>query len=695
MPSNFQHQQHHYHPHHRKETQQQRQDNGPAATLAEWRKRTEMGKKRMKMLLDEYHASLSERQATFYREVEAVHQAREVDIVPHNMQSYFTSYWQDERGKRPPTVGQSKAIKLHLQRLSEALEENGWTTTEEKIFKQMVLDEKAAIHARLKLKGRSAPPLWGRMTEAQRAEDSRVEALIDWRKISEKLRRHHPKRLRLAPRPVLALLTHWKNKVSVPPTFTAEEKERLRQLVQRHKEHEWEEVAKRMGTGHSGIQCLREYQRGGGGGGGGEGRGKGRGGGAITSSLNSLAAASSAHIKHGLWTRDEDGRLAAAVGMYADNWSLVSDHVATRTASQCRHRQNSLLMDKTPFSREEQKRLILATKAYAPEVWKAVQEGKQRPTESNLMAHEGGGSGGYWGHIAGHLPGRTDGQCRSRWYQTFHPHTNRGDWGEEEVGRLERLFEAYGPDWVKIAGEIGTGRTRQQVKQMWARMMRAEAKQARKREKEAQKGKEKEEKVAKKRKKGGATEDYEEDQCRGEGRGGGGREVHASGATRSKGERLRKSKLTAAEMATEKKRKGEQVRERRASGLAKSRKRGRGMRLEEEESDSNDEEGEEGEEEEDKEGGGEEEEGEGARHVKGKRRRRGSVGSGDGIRGGRGGGSGKGVQGIEKVTAEMGGLAVTTRTRRGEGREGVLPALPTAPLPPLDANEQEVDVRGL
>jgi len=50
----------------------------------------------------------------------------------------------------------------------------------------MVLDEKAAIHARLKLKGRSAPPLWGRMTEAQRAEDSRVEALINWRKVGAK-----------------------------------------------------------------------------------------------------------------------------------------------------------------------------------------------------------------------------------------------------------------------------------------------------------------------------------------------------------------------------------------------------------------------------------------------------------------------------------------------------------------------------
>lgn len=75
--------------------------------------------------------SLSERQATFYQDVEAVHQSREMDIVPHNMQSYFSSYWQDERGKRPPTVGQSEAIKLHLQHLSEALEETGWTTTEE------------------------------------------------------------------------------------------------------------------------------------------------------------------------------------------------------------------------------------------------------------------------------------------------------------------------------------------------------------------------------------------------------------------------------------------------------------------------------------------------------------------------------------------------------------------------------------
>ena len=40
----------------------------------------------------------------------------------------------------------------------------------------------------------------------------------------------------------------------------------------------------------------------------------------------------------GAWAEDEDERLEEAVAMYADNWTLVSDHVQTRTAAQCRHR---------------------------------------------------------------------------------------------------------------------------------------------------------------------------------------------------------------------------------------------------------------------------------------------------------------------------------------------------------------------
>ncbi|EKU22827.1 myb-like dna-binding domain containing protein, partial [Nannochloropsis gaditana CCMP526] len=91
---------------------------------------------------------------------------------------------------------------------------------------------------------------------------------------------------------------------------------------------------------------------------------------------------------------------------------------------------------------------------------------------------------GWWRSVANHLPGRSDVQCRSRWYQTLHPHTNRGDWSEEEVGRLRALVETHGPNWVKIAGEMGSGRTRQQVKQMHSRLVREETRREKAREKE-------------------------------------------------------------------------------------------------------------------------------------------------------------------------------------------------------------------
>ena len=401
----------------------------------------------------------------------------------------------------------------------------------------------------------------------------------------------------------------------------------------------------------------------------------------------SLTAAAFALIKRGAWTREEDGRLADAVGMYADNWTLVSNHVQTRTASQCRHRRSSLQMDKTPFSREEQKRLILATKAYAPEVWKEVMMGRQRLTESSMVAQVGGGSGGWWSSIARHLPGRTDGQCRSRWYQTFHPHTNREEWGEEEVGRLKRLVEAYGPDWVKVAGEIGTGRTRQQVKQTWTRVRRAVAKQARGEEREERKRKEKEEKAA-----AAAAAPAAEAAAAAGG---------AGKKKRKKGGRPRKPKPTADEVEAEKKRKMELARERRALARAKARKRGRGLSLEEEsesESESSEEEEEEEEEEEGgEEGGGEEGGGGGGRPRRRRKaaagagkRRRGSVDSGGG-----GGGGGGREGGLEQVTGEMGGLAVTGREGGREGGEedgGMLePALPIMPLPPVVEQEQGVE----
>jgi hypothetical protein len=79
--------------------------------------------------------------------------------------------------------------------------------------------------------------------------------------------------------------------------------------------HEWEAVSRALATGHSAIQCLREYQR-----------------------RTALQQAGGGLYKKGTWMRDEDARLAEAVGMYADNWTLISQHVQTRTAAQCRFR---------------------------------------------------------------------------------------------------------------------------------------------------------------------------------------------------------------------------------------------------------------------------------------------------------------------------------------------------------------------
>ena len=111
------------------------------------------------------------------------------------------------------------------------------------------------------------------------------------------------------------LVVHWRNNVGVPDKFTKEDVARLMALADRHRRHEWEAVARELGTGHAPVQCLREYQR---------QSAKGRAGGGL--------------FKRGPWTADEDARLGEAVAMYADNWTLISQHVQTRTASQCRVR---------------------------------------------------------------------------------------------------------------------------------------------------------------------------------------------------------------------------------------------------------------------------------------------------------------------------------------------------------------------
>lgn len=110
------------------------------------------------------------------------------------------------------------------------------------------------------------------------------------------------------------------------------------------------------------------------------------------------------------------------------------------------HSRASQLMNKTPFSREEQMRVVCAAVSYCPESWaapgdkqtaaailRAVQGGEGEEDEGSVMAPGGGGKrkdgeeeegdgeggqgnggkyGSAWTALAMHLPTRTDAQCR-------------------------------------------------------------------------------------------------------------------------------------------------------------------------------------------------------------------------------------------------------------------------------------------
>ncbi|EWM25936.1 hypothetical protein Naga_100134g15 [Nannochloropsis gaditana] len=144
-----------------------------------WRRCME-GRRRIDLLVEDYQRSLATRRVAFYEMIEALHRDREGHVMPRNMQSY-SSYWQDEMGQCPPRIITSPGYSERLRRLNAALEDGGWTPQEEKIFKALVLKEKAAIQARLGLEGKDIP-LLGRMTETARREDDKVERMLDWRK---------------------------------------------------------------------------------------------------------------------------------------------------------------------------------------------------------------------------------------------------------------------------------------------------------------------------------------------------------------------------------------------------------------------------------------------------------------------------------------------------------------------------------
>ncbi|KAF7288620.1 hypothetical protein MIND_01428600 [Mycena indigotica] len=71
-----------------------------------------------------------------------------------------------------------------------------------------------------------------------------------------------------------------------------------------------------------------------------------------------------------------------------------------------------------------------------------------------------------WNAIAEHVPGRTNKDCRKRWYSKMNAEVLRGGWSDEEDARLVAAIEKYGTRWSLVATMVQT-RNSDQCAKRW------------------------------------------------------------------------------------------------------------------------------------------------------------------------------------------------------------------------------------
>ncbi|KAF7728856.1 hypothetical protein EC973_005482 [Apophysomyces ossiformis] len=76
-----------------------------------------------------------------------------------------------------------------------------------------------------------------------------------------------------------------------------------------------------------------------------------------------------------------------------------------------------------------------------------------------------------WSKIADMLEGRTDDQCAKRWRESLDPNIDRSDWTPEEDQRLIERYHEYGSQWQKIA-QFFDGRPGLHCRNRWRKLQR-------------------------------------------------------------------------------------------------------------------------------------------------------------------------------------------------------------------------------
>lgn len=187
--------------------------------------------------------------------------------------------------------------------------------------------------------------------------------------------------------------------------WTKEEEQRLLVSVDAHLGHHWESISSVVETKPA-LECLVHYQR----------------------ALNR-------ELLRSHWTAEEDALLLETCEkLGTSDWQAIASELPGRTKTQCRERMIKSLAatSKGKWSPEEERRLILAVRAYGTD----------------------------WRRLTPHVPTRTDAQCREKWVNVLDPSVNRiADWTPEQDQQLKELVGKFGMRWATIAKHLANHRT--------------------------------------------------------------------------------------------------------------------------------------------------------------------------------------------------------------------------------------------
>jgi hypothetical protein len=61
-----------------------------------------------------------------------------------------------------------------------------------------------------------------------------------------------------------------------------------------------------------------------------------------------------------------------------------------------------------------------------------------------------------WRELAKHIPGRSNKDCRKRWWNSLAGGTVKGAWSPEEDQRLTDAVKKFGTNWPQVAAVVGS-----------------------------------------------------------------------------------------------------------------------------------------------------------------------------------------------------------------------------------------------